>query len=187
MNKRIFIAFPLPQEVRGHLGEVAGAMAKTTAPDEFVRWVSPEGMHLTAHFLGDLDEEAIRKVAEVCKEAAGEFRPAKVRLGRPDWFPENGPPRVVTVSVIEDEGFVLRQLQAALGRKLERQGIDVDHRLWTPHVTLGRVKTRLDPAKIAGEVKPIEFTIGSIDLLESQLTSDGALYSPIDEFPLRAD
>ena len=184
MNKRIFIAFPVPREIRDYLGLIAREIASGTAPDEIVRWVDPEGMHMTAQFLGDLDEEQIRLASEICRETAREYRPTVVKLGRPSWFPEDGSPRVVTVSVNEDASLVLRQIQATLGRKLEQRGIDVDHRLWSPHVTLGRVKTRLEAGKVRADVDPMEFTVDEIHLLESQRTSDGATYSPIEIFKL---
>jgi len=185
MNKRIFIAFPVPREIRDYLGLISREIASGTAPDEIVRWVDPEGMHMTAQFLGDLDEEGVRLASEICRETAGEYRSTVVKLGQPSWFPEDGSPRVVTVSVSEDASLVLRQIQAALGRELERKGIDVDHRPWSPHITLGRVKTKLEAGKVRAEVDPMEFTVDEIQLLESQRTNDGATYSPIEVFKLQ--
>ncbi len=184
MEKRVFTAFPVPSAVQEYLGELARGMAENLSPEEVVRWVRPEGIHITAHFLGDRDEAELAIIREICAATAGDFRAATVKLGAIVTFPLREDPRVVTVSLIEDETFVLRKLQAQLGRAFERAGIDVDHRLWAPHVTLGRVKTRLRRNFAGLPVKSLDFKITELQFLESERTEDGALYSPLAAFPL---
>ena len=52
---RAFIAIHLPEEIARQLGQVLDELKKQlpTAP---VRWVSPENIHLTIKFLGDVSE-----------------------------------------------------------------------------------------------------------------------------------
>jgi 2'-5' RNA ligase len=184
MKKRLFLAFPLPAAIQNALADTAALLARRLSSHEVVRWVRSEGMHITVHFLGDLEPDAIRAIEAVCAGIVADFRATDVRLDGIKTFPEKAPPRVIAVHVQEDDGMVLRRLQAALGRKLEQVGIDVDHRVWSPHVTIGRVKTRVALQKLAVPVEPLPFRVDALALIESQLTDDGALYTPVRTFPL---
>ena len=46
---RLFVAVPLPPGVRALLGDLIADLSAEGWP---VRWVTPEGAHLTLHFLG---------------------------------------------------------------------------------------------------------------------------------------
>jgi 2'-5' RNA ligase len=180
MTKRIFIAFPVNDAVRTELGGVIRVLASRTDRTETVRWVDPAEMHITAHFLGDFESVDTENIKRVCEAVSREFKPSVARLKAVSAFPEHGAPRVITVSVIEDHEMTLRRIQAALGVRLVKLGYAIDRRVWTPHITLGRVKTEINPEKLKDiEVKPVEFEIQSIELLESQRDQNGAHYEPI--------
>src|SRR5688572_14474232 len=51
---RLFIAVPLPTDVREQVRKIIDHLS----PDELpVRWIDPENGHLTLHFIGDTEPE----------------------------------------------------------------------------------------------------------------------------------
>ncbi len=60
---RSFFAVPLPQEAREAAAQLAGRLRESDR-GEGVRWVRPEGYHLTLRFLGNVAREAIAELAE---------------------------------------------------------------------------------------------------------------------------
>ncbi|TAL20307.1 RNA 2',3'-cyclic phosphodiesterase [Patescibacteria group bacterium] len=184
MRKRVFLAFPVPLAVRRYLAGIAEELERRCAPDEVVRWVGEDGLHVTTHFLGEQEEQGILSIKKSCEELVGKYAAVTVTLTAIDAFPSADLPRVIIVPLCEDDGFVLRRLQNALGKNLEQSGIDVDHRLWTPHITLGRVKTAIEGRKLKIPVEPRSFNIEQLELIESRLTDDGALYTPLAVYKL---
>ena len=65
---RAFIAIHLPPEVQAALGRVAAVLGEGL-PRGAVRWVRPELMHLTLHFLGDTDVARLPAVGEALDAA----------------------------------------------------------------------------------------------------------------------
>lgn len=186
MNKRVFLAFPLDPEVSRYLHSVVDTLARDLAEGETVRWIRPDGMHITAHFLGDQPVEKLSAIKTLAQNAASRFAPVGVRLGEVSSFPPSGPPRVVVATVVEDERLTLRQIQRQLAVGLQKEGIEVDRRLWSPHVTLGRVKIRLAPERFSCPLEPKNFTVDRLELIESRLNDEGAQYNPLAVFPLSA-
>ena len=53
---RLFIACPLPADVKAALGEIEDVLRGKGGS---VKWVAPKNMHLTIRFLGDTDEKLL--------------------------------------------------------------------------------------------------------------------------------
>ena len=77
---RTFIAFELPDEIKACLGEViSGLKQKNRA----VKWVHPEGLHVTVKFLGSIDETLVEPLS---RDLDGDNSPseAHTRVPRSD-------------------------------------------------------------------------------------------------------
>ncbi|OGL72316.1 2'-5' RNA ligase [Candidatus Uhrbacteria bacterium RIFCSPHIGHO2_12_FULL_57_11] len=185
MKKRVFLAVHLPEKLKRELGLVIGEMREKDQR-ALIKWVNGDGAHITLHFLGDQDEEAIRRISGIVRETAGEYRPTVYALDAVGFFPDAGQPRIIYVAARERDGAMLESLREKIGRRLEQIGIDVDHRTWHPHITLGRIKA-LGPKSetyASTPVEPREFTVDTVDLTESRLDPAGAIYTVIERFPL---
>lgn len=185
MKKRVFVAVPLPDDIKAAIAGVSWEMQKLD-PRAPVAWVREEGMHITLHFLGDQDEEAIGKIDNAIGIIVSEYRKTRYALGGINFFPDARQPRVIYVSAKEQDGAMLESLQGRLGKEFEKRGIDVDHREWHPHVTIGRIKGVGAPAAqyaVMG-VEPVPFLVDSIDLTESRLEPTGATYTIIKRYSL---
>lgn len=80
------------------------------------------------------------------------------------------------------ENKILTDLQKMIGIELARLNIETDNRPWQAHLTLGRAKGTVN-LKIK-EIKPFNFEVASIELMESHLSSAGASYEIVESYLL---
>jgi 2'-5' RNA ligase len=180
---RLFFALEMPAEVRAALAVIIERL-RQRAPG--VRWVRPEGIHLTLRFLGEVEAARLESIVAAARgmRTGGTLL---LRTGDLGVFPARGRPRVVWVG-LEERGEGLRRLQSGLDAALERIGFDRDDRDGSPHLTLGRVKPGGDPRAALAAAAPAsrEFEVREFVLLESRLQPSGAIYERRAAFPLGA-
>ncbi len=188
MARRVFLAVDLGDEAALRVRRVIREL-KTKFSRAPIRWVREGVIHITLHFLGDQNEEGIQKIILVCERVVPAFRTTEYELDGLGFFPDAQEPRVVWIAAQETNGKVLEALQTRLGRELEKQGIDVDHRPWHPHVTIGRITLRLNrgqaPALRQMRSTATKFIVDTVHLCESHLEQGGPRYEIIQSFPLR--
>ncbi len=182
MTKRTFIAINLPDEVKIKFDPVIEELKKLN-PDYGVKWVAPENLHLTLHFFGDLNEKQIALVEEGIEEITKNIQSFEMTTGDFGCFPNEQTPHVFFASV--QDANALHGLIGKLEVMLENFGYKVDARPWQGHLTLGRIKD-WSRCKITGvKIPSTNFTVKSVELMESELTPDGSVYSVIKSFPLK--
>lgn len=71
MKKRLFIAINLPDNIKSDLTVWLKDFIRHNQ-NQPIKWVKPEGLHLTLHFLGYLDEEKEKQVREMLRQIAGQ-------------------------------------------------------------------------------------------------------------------
>lgn len=182
MTKRTFIAINLPEELKRKLGEVIIKLKKTN-PDYAIRWVKPKNLHLTLHFFGDLNEKQIAQVEEGIEEIAKRVDSFKMKTGDFGCFPNEERPRVIFIEVKDTKA--IHNLIGQLEVMLQNLGFPIDTRPWQAHITLGRVKNHVKFKATGPTLAPEIFEIKSVELMESQLTPEGSVYSIIKSFPLK--
>jgi 2'-5' RNA ligase len=182
MSKRSFIAINLPEELKKKLGEAILKLKKIN-PDYAIRWVEPENLHLTLHFFGDLDEKQIAQVEEGIEEIAKHIKSFEMTTGDFGCFPNEQTPHVIFISVKDTDA--IHKLIGQIEVMLENLGYKVDARPWQAHLTLGRIKDRAKCQTSGVECEPMRFEVKSVELMESQLTPEGSIYSVIKSFPLK--
>ena len=181
---RCFLAVPLEEPALAAAAELVGGLR-----GEFdgVRWVRPEGLHVTVHFFGPLPEERwdamTAAVADPCAVAAP-FALGVEGLGA---FPAHGPPRVLWIGAGEGRE-PLASLIAACLAGLAAAGVGVEEREHSPHVTLGRPRERWEPGRrltwSSREAALPSFTARRVVLFESRPGPGGSMYLPRREIPL---
>lgn len=175
---RAFVALDLDDAARRRILDV---MAGLQADLRGVRWVRPQGVHVTVRFLGWTDEEALASLQASLAAAARECPPADVALGPLGMFPDRGAPRVIWVGL--DFPQPMFALQRACEEAARRLGFEPEERAFRPHVTLGRWSDRATRPQLP----PVELGIARIDhltLYRSELRPSGAEYTPLRVFPL---
>jgi len=184
---RLFVAAWPDEALRAEIAERLTALRETGAP---LRWVAPENLHFTLHFLGDVDSGRVAGLVERLEESLRGARPFPVRLGALGTFPPRGTPRVVWVGL--DEGAPeVSGLASRTGDALVDGGfLAAPDRAFRAHVTLGRSKgprglERLVP-RLAEPFPPGRtHRLTEVRLVESRLMPRGATYVPVARFPLR--
>ncbi|MFA5375349.1 MAG: RNA 2',3'-cyclic phosphodiesterase [Dehalococcoidia bacterium] len=189
---RSFIALELPDNVK----ETVALIIKRLRPAQhrYVKWVSPEGTHMTIKFLGNIYSSQISQITTIMKTAAGKVPPLDLRLGGLGMFPNEQRPRVIWVA-LEGNTEPLATMQREIEKALEPLGFAPENRAFTPHLTLGRVRDNAssdDRKEIAVVVKEkkidyeASFTLREISLMKSTLTPTGAIYNRLDSAPFIA-
>lgn len=182
MTKRTFIAINLPNELKQNLEKVIEKL-KRINPDYAIRWVKPENLHLTLHFFGDLNEKQIAQVEEGIEEITKHINSFQMTTGDLGCFPNEKNPRVIFIETKDTKS--IHTLVGQLEVMLQNLGYKVDTRPWQAHITLGRIKNQIKCKTKGVEIEPATFDVKSIELMESQLTPQGSIYSVIKSFPLK--
>lgn len=196
MKTRAFIAINIPSEIKKIiLEQFLFKLQKDLNRQPIhpalerggVKWVNPDGLHFTLHFLGYLDDEQLIKIKDILKFWTGKYHEyntkIEYRISDLSGFPNLNRPRVIFLNCQElDTKQLIQNLQKDLGQDLAKLGIEIDSRLWHPHLTLGRVKV---PQILRFKSYPpfnLRFRVESIDLMKSELNRQGARYTVLERF-----
>jgi 2'-5' RNA ligase len=176
---RLFTAILLPPEARQHLAQLQEGKLR----DPAIKRVSPERLHITLKFLGEVEPERADAVRTALR--AIEVRPMRLRAEGAVCFPERGRIRVIAAGVGGDAGEVI-DLFARVSGACERIGFAAEGRAFTPHITLARARDgtrrdRLDLSPPDAWIGP-PFVAKSFALVESLLRAGGPVYSAVEEF-----
>jgi RNA 2',3'-cyclic 3'-phosphodiesterase len=169
---RTFIAFELPEEVKSSLGEIISGLRSKSGG---VKWVQPQGLHVTLKFLGDIEESLVPRLSRELDAIAREFLPLTVSFTRLGAFPDLKRPRVLWAGLGGDTR-AMSDIAGRVDKLCTSFGLEPEKRPFRAHITIGRLKipTMVD---LAQEVRESPFTIESIVLYKSELTPSGARYS----------
>ena len=178
---RSFIAVELSGEAREELARIIGILKRAEAD---VKWMSPGSIHLTLKFLGDITAEKATLVAGRLKEIAAGIRPFRLVLGGIGVFPGWGHARVLWVGVSDGEKEA-KELARSVEEEMAREAFEREDRAFSPHLTLGRVRTGKNKDKLKDladsiDVVPAPSLISRIVLFRSVLTREGSIYTPLD-------
>lgn len=126
MNARLFLALYPEAEVRGQLAAWRDGWQwpKSAGP------VRSDMLHLTLHFIGDVDEG---RIADVADALSVPFRPFDLSFGTALVWPHG-------IAVLEPRITppALTELWQTLRERLIALDLPVDERRYKPHVTLAR-------------------------------------------------
>jgi 2'-5' RNA ligase len=185
---RTFIAVELDQEIRSGLQTLQDRLRALVAPRS-VRWVRPEGIHLTLKFLGDTPTGKLDEIQNALAMAAGDLFAFSFAVGGLGCFPNARRPRVLWVGLQEPAGALVR-LRDAVEEHVAPLGFPTEKRRFHPHLTLGRVQRHASKSEVIeiGEVVATSLvgTIGemratNVSFIRSDLRPTGAVYTTLFE------
>jgi 2'-5' RNA ligase len=183
---RLFIAVNFDTRIRGLIAQAIDRFPLERPP---WRWTKPDTWHVTLKFLGEPPEAGVAPLHS-CLAGVAALHPAfEVTLREFGGFPSLRRPRVLFYGV--DRGAAaLRDLAADVEQTLlDEMGVPKDSKRFHAHATVARVKSTLPGPVIDGltSVPPLEGavqTVGSIDLMKSELHPQGARYECLKAFAL---
>ena len=184
---RSFIAIEIPEEVRQKLREVLLELRGSGAE---VKWVRPEGIHITLKFLGETNRETLEALSAVLRPLAEGSSSFEVKAQGLGCFPSLRNPRVVWAGLVEERG-ALSELQREIETAAAGFAFPAEERPFKPHLTLGRVRSSKGKIPLTQVIeKNAGLGLGSfraeqVILFRSDLRPGGAVYSKIEEFQLK--
>ena len=183
---RSFLAIELPKPILKKIEEVQGDLRSTHAD---VRWVSPEKIHLTLKFFGNIEESRIDSIFKSIEEPVRNILPFTIRVQGMGAFPQLKNPRVIWVGLVNGSE-ILTSLQIQIETQLEKVGFQPEDRPFHPHLTLGRMKSSRGKEELAGRMekhKEDEFgdlRVERVVLFKSELRPSGPIYTPLGDVKL---
>jgi len=137
-GRRLFVAIPLPDDVRNNVAAiVAGVQAAANPKLRDVRWVRLDGLHLTVRFLGPTADETIADVASAVDRTASRLDAFDVAIQGGGAFPSVERPRTLWLGVTQGQTELARAA-AVLDEELIPVGWATDDRPFQAHLTLAR-------------------------------------------------
>jgi len=185
---RTFVAIELGSALQAALRRAQDGLS-AQIPARSVRWVRPEGIHLTLKFLGDTPAEQVDAVKAALARAAAEVESFHLTAAGLGCFPNARQPRVVWIGLEEPSG-ALAQLQRAVEAQIAPLGFPTERRAFSPHLTLARVQpyaSRSD-VRLIGEAVAAsmvatlaEMQAMAVSYIKSDLRPSGAVYTTLFE------
>jgi len=199
---RIFIAINPPQDIQQELFAVTNEWRELP-----IRWTKPENIHITLHFMGNVDDDTLAHIAEVLPLAAEGIEQFEIVLSRIGIGPEKGKKRMVWADgeAPKELAQLQQQVQEAVENRshvLENVGMSDDNgersfvvvdpersrgsrlspgKPFRFHVTLGRMIpfkwNRLQPVPHIARDINTTFPVSSVELMESELGPGGPMYT----------
>jgi 2'-5' RNA ligase len=186
---RAFIAIDIPDDVRDAIAEAQARLKRANLGIK-VSWAKIENVHLTLQFLGYVEEPVVPKISEALAVVAGRHGPFDLRVRGAGAFPGENRPRVLWVGCDDAEGK-LKALAHAVQGTMQQFGFEPEHREFSAHLTLGRIKfPRPDDAltRALDSIKDTDFGtmhVDAIHLFQSQLHPEGSIYTKLSSHELK--
>jgi len=188
---RSFIAVELPDELKLELTQLEARLKLGQQP--WVKWVDPYSIHLTLKFLGSIAADRIGEITRAMEAAVQGIPPFHLEVKDLGVFPNLRRVQVAWVG-IDGEVDKLGQLQQRIESNLVPLGFAPESRPFTAHLTLARLRNQASSDErqrfgqlIAGTKfeAACAIEVDAINLMRSQLTREGAIYSRISSVRLK--
>jgi RNA 2',3'-cyclic 3'-phosphodiesterase len=145
---RAFIALRLDAAVDDSIADLTERLRapENDNPQEGIRWVRRANFHLTLLFLGpSVPRERLAPIADALGAIAKTTASFEIAARGVGAFPNLARPRVIWVGL---HGDALAGLAARVAEAAERCGFAPERRVYSPHLTVGRVRSLRSPGRL---------------------------------------
>jgi RNA 2',3'-cyclic 3'-phosphodiesterase len=176
---RTFIAIEIPESIKAKMAEIQAALRKSGAD---VGWTRPEGIHLTLKFLGPVEAGMVEDISDALEAALGGEKAFSLEVTGIGVFPSPRAPRVIWIG-LGGELDAAKSLYEKVESVCEGFEFAREKRAFTPHLTLGRVRSHKGVGALMKEAEKYEkvelgsFTASSVSVMKSELKPSGAVYT----------
>jgi 2'-5' RNA ligase len=180
---RSFLAFDIESDTV--LNRLATAQNLLVQTDADLKLVEPQNIHITVRFLGNITPAMVENIFEEMKQV--QFVPFNVQIKGLGAFPDLRYPRVVWAGMTEGADQ-LKNVFSQLEPRLRGLGFTPDHKGFSPHLTIARVRSGRNKAQLAEFItENANYDFGTIKaqclrLKKSDLTPKGPIYSTLKDF-----
>jgi 2'-5' RNA ligase len=194
---RLFIAIEMPETWRDAIAAVQDQIRRRIAAERSdlrLRFVRPEGVHLTLKFLGETPAARLASVEQALANAVPAPPAFQLKIGRIGSFSDRRAPAIIWAGIEpvgESDAKGLRNLVEQVETCLATAGFPRERRGFVPHLTLARVPDRLSQpdrdylvATSQTTLPALEpITVSNVSLMRSHLGPGGARYERLAAFP----
>lgn len=188
MNKRLFIAVDVSEQTRSLIRAIQSELHFFK---NNIRFVSPQNVHVTLKFLGDVPSDQILPVISKVESCVSSFQIFNYICEGTGVFPNIKKPRVLWLGITEGSEN-LRELSWKLNDSLRKLPVQQEDKEYRSHITLGRVKhynyreNNLNLSNfLAMKFEKTINNVAEMVLYESFLRPKGAIYKAIHKFKLK--
>jgi RNA 2',3'-cyclic 3'-phosphodiesterase len=184
--KRIFIA--IKTEPEKTLQRMYASLRAALA-NEKITWVSPENIHLTLSFLGEIEEERVKVAGIVLKQKCTGFGEFAIRVSGTGIFRNLNDPKVLWLGIENPDRLI--RLGDIINTGLKDTGFKIEDHKFNPHITLGRIKLIRNKEILKSAIAMYqemfiqEVHIREVILYESILKPAGPTYHAVGKFHLK--
>lgn len=186
---RMFVAVEISPQLRSAAKRLIERLGAAQAS---VKWVEAENLHFTLKFLGDVPGEQMNDVCRAVDRAVSPLTPFELVARGCGAFPSIQKPRTIWLGV-ESGSEPMSTLAEAIEQSLMPLGFAPEHRRFTPHLTLGRVRegSPLALQQLAelltkyGDLDAGSTTIDEVTVFSSTLRRGGPKYEALSHAELR--
>ena len=175
-DHRLFVALPLPEEVREALLDPMEGLVG-------VRWQDADNLHVTLRFIGEVDRRQADDIVLALEQVA--VRRFDVALRGVGHFARKGRATALWAAVVPCPA--LDELQARVEQACRRAGLAAETRKFVPHVTLARLNAGSGALggwlARHGTLAAGPWPVTGFALYESHLRAGGAFYEERLRFP----
>jgi 2'-5' RNA ligase len=184
---RTFIAVESPPDVRRRTQDLVNRLRRADAD---VKWLAPDQMHWTLKFLGDVEEQQINDVCRAVERCAEPFTPFELAVTGAGAFPTLDRPHTLWIGATTGED-ALSILAGSIEKLLAGLGFPKEHRRFTAHLTLGRVRSGRNVRQLSQLVRDNAafaagaMTIDEVVVFSSRLDPAGAVHEVLSRAALQ--
>lgn len=156
--------------------------------DADVKLVEPQNIHITLKFLGDVEENLIDEIEQVMKDSVRGIETFTLKFIGTGVFPNKNYIKVIWIGI--QDASIPKTIAENIDERLSELGFKKEKRGFSPHLTVGRVKTAKNKQfllKVIERYEDVEFSsrkVNSIVLKRSDLTPKGPIYTTLREVEL---
>lgn len=159
-----------------------------------VRCTSPEQLHLTLKFIGQIEQAKLAELKLSLSQAASSLRQFSIKLESTGCFPppanandSNEKVRIIWAGFAPNEQ--LERTAVALDQCLDRFCAKKETRAFRPHVTIARVKDDYSRGKLRHQIaslaiKQLSQQVQALSLYNSMPGANGSRYEILERFQL---
>ena len=191
-NKRLFLAINFDNSVKNEFQSIIEQYKKTffRLP---ITWAKTDNIHLTLKFIGDYPTNKIESLNIDISKITGKTKFLNLDFSRSGAFPSVDNPRILWLGIEKNNS--LNTFVNEINEINYKFGIKRDKNKFFPHLTLGRIKSNLNPTQLqllkdqffkTKKINIPQQNVKSISLYESTLKPNGPVYNELSKFKLNS-
>ena len=162
---------------------------KTQFPNDKIKWVEPDNLHITLKFIGVTSNQQIGMISNTLNEISASFNGFEIAVKKFGIFGKTSWPRVLWLGI--EDGGKMESLASNINDHLFNYQIPKEEKKFSPHLTIARIKYFKSASRLADLIRDYSETefqksqVREIIFYESILQPSGPIYSVIKNFSLK--